>query len=152
MGIQEQNHVSKLSVSEEWYGIVLYFLFMFWLRNFIRGVGWLCLGEKEIELCHPRRKIYQGIALQTCSSSPGLRIFFVICDLFVLWWKNPSWMSSALVDIRLEGTEPGLCWDAAPVPHPLWRPQQGLWQRSDPGDSASFISFGSQSVQAREIT
>lgn len=78
-GIQEQSCVSKWVVSEEWYGIVLYFLFMFWLSNFIRGVGWLCLGDREIEFCHARRKIYQGIVLQTCGSSPGLRGFFVIC-------------------------------------------------------------------------
>lgn len=70
--------------------------------------------------------------------------FFVICVA--------SWISSALVPIRLEEMEPGLCWDAASAPHPFWRPQQGLWQHSDPGDSASFISFGLQSVQDREVT
>lgn len=88
VGIEEQNSVSKWNINEEWNGIVLYFLSMFWI-NGIRGGGWLCLGEREIELCHARRKFYQGTVLQTHSSSPGLVYGFVIC-VAILDFLSPS--------------------------------------------------------------
>lgn len=37
------------------------------------------MGEREIELCHARKKICQGIQFQTCGSSPGVVHGFVIC-------------------------------------------------------------------------
>lgn len=120
------------------------FSFIFWLHNFTRGGGWLCLGEREIELCHARRKIYQGIVFQTRGSPPGLVYGFVI-SVAILDFFSPGAHEAGGDGAR---ALLGCC----SCSHPFWRPQQGLLQRSDPGDSASFISFGSQLVQAREIT
>lgn len=129
---------------------------MFCLNSFLTGGFWWCLEEGEVELCHARRKIIEELSFRQAWFLCRAR--FWLCRLCLL----PSWTHFSPGAQQAGGDKPrpllsapskqgcqavGSCSTVF-----LEAPAGDTLQYSDWEDFASFISFGSESVQAREIT